>query len=88
MPATASGIRMNPPWLIARVGQHAHDVRLAQGEHVADRHRQRGEHPHERLVDVGRLREGEVHHQDQSATKPAALEATLKNAVTGVGAPS
>ena len=49
----------------ARVGEHAHDVRLAQGEHVADGHRQRREHPHERPVDVVERGEREEDHEHE-----------------------
>ena len=72
----------------ARVGEHALEVALRQGEHVADDHGEHGEHDQH----VGpALRRRDAARSATRRRKPAkapALMPTDMKAVTGVGAPS
>ena len=55
-----------------RVGQQAHDVGLAQGDEVADGHRERRQHPEHRTPHVGTAEEADV-DQEQEGDEPARL---------------
>ena len=87
-PATASGTRMKPPCAIDEYASMRTMFVWRSAARFPRDHRRRGEDP-ERRAATSRC-DGKNPNQMivSSATKPPAFDATERNAVTGVGAPS